>query len=117
MDALTYLDQSIASFDGDPPDSDYQRGFLDALKVARTELAGAAENSDLGMCELCDRPLAPGQFVNQYDDVGTAHANCEQPFALPTEATPAPADDGSTMVTYVLLGEPALLVVADRCGE
>lgn len=64
---------------------------------------------DLGDCELCNKPILIGQFVNQYDDIGTAHANCERPFAKPSEATPSPDDKGSTMPTYVLLGEPALL--------
>ena len=36
---LAYLDKAIATFDGDPPANDYQRGHLEALKVARAELA------------------------------------------------------------------------------
>lgn len=110
---LDYLDKAIATYDGDPPANDYQRGHLDALKTARVELAGALNNDDLGRCELCDKPLQLGQFVNLYDDVGTTHANCEAPFARPAEETPAPGDDGTTMPTYVLLGEPALLFDVD----
>lgn len=34
---IEYLDKSIASFVGDPPDSDFQRGFLQALRVVRQE--------------------------------------------------------------------------------
>jgi hypothetical protein len=64
---------------------------------------------DLEDCELCDRPLRLGQFVNSYDDIGLAHCNCERPWVKPEEATPTPDDDGTVMPTYVLLGEPALL--------
>lgn len=95
-------------------------GSADTWSIASQHARGPAALAsveDLGDCELCDKPLALGQFVNQYDDVGTAHANCEAPFARPTEETPAPgvtvADDPSTMPTYVLLGEPALLFDVD----
>lgn len=180
-----YFDKAIASF-GDPADSDYQSGFLEAMKVAKVEVAaipipmllfcpacgaqhidapdprgqwnnpphrshlcdkcgctwrpsdlattGVARietrgerdswsadaggafplDPDLGACELCAKPLARGQFVNQYDDVGTAHANCDDPFARPSEETPAPGDDGTSMPTYVLLGKPALLIEAPK---
>jgi hypothetical protein len=113
MDVLEYLDKSIATFAADPPSNDYQSAHLATLKIVRAELA-VILTEQIGECELCAKPLAHGQFVNVYDDVGTAHANCEAPFARPEQPTPAPADDGSTMPTYVLLGEPALLCdVAD----
>jgi hypothetical protein len=73
-------------------------------------------DTELGDCELCSKPLLRGQFVNQYDDVGTAHANCDDPFEAPAEPTPSPEDDGTTMPTYALLGKPALLYDAEaRC--
>lgn len=34
-----YFDAALATYDADPPSNDYQRGNLDALKVARAELA------------------------------------------------------------------------------
>lgn len=34
-----YFDRSIATFDQDPPTDDFQRGHLEALKVAKAELA------------------------------------------------------------------------------
>ncbi|HVM38310.1 MAG TPA: hypothetical protein VM265_07990 [Sphingomicrobium sp.] len=34
-----YFAKAIATYDGDPPETEYQRGHLDALKVARAELA------------------------------------------------------------------------------
>ena len=71
--------------------------------------ADKQDEAVIGTCELCGKPLQLGQFVNYYDDIDIAHANCEAPFGKPPEETPAPADDGSTMRTYVLLGEPALL--------
>jgi hypothetical protein len=37
---LEHLDRAIATFDSDPPANDYHRGHLEALKVARAELAG-----------------------------------------------------------------------------
>jgi hypothetical protein len=36
---LEHLDRAIATFDSDPPANDYHRGHLEALKVARAELA------------------------------------------------------------------------------
>lgn len=36
---LEYLDKSIATFAADPPHNEYQRGCLDALRIARSELA------------------------------------------------------------------------------
>jgi hypothetical protein len=41
MDVLAYLDKAVATYDGDPPANDYQRGHLDALKVTRAEMASA----------------------------------------------------------------------------
>jgi hypothetical protein len=32
-----YIDQAIASFEHDPPDSQFQKGFLEALRVVRRE--------------------------------------------------------------------------------
>ena len=43
MNIFDYLDRAIATFNRDPPANDYQRGHLDALKVARAELAAMAE--------------------------------------------------------------------------
>ena len=34
MDAVEYLEQAIASFEADPPRTDYQRGYLAALVEA-----------------------------------------------------------------------------------
>lgn len=86
----------------------------EAIGYGQAVLKAAADHLERGIqgegdCELCSKPLLLGQFVNQFDDVGTAHANCAAPFAKPTEATPTPNDDGTTMPTYVLLGQPALL--------
>lgn len=36
-DLIRRLNWSIATFDKDPPDSDYQRGYLAALKNMREE--------------------------------------------------------------------------------
>lgn len=35
MTTLRYVKEAIVSFDSDPPDSDWQRGYLQALKDAR----------------------------------------------------------------------------------
>jgi hypothetical protein len=35
--ALEYVLMAIGSFDSDPPDSDYQRGYLAALECVRDE--------------------------------------------------------------------------------
>jgi hypothetical protein len=162
-----YFDAAIATYEREPPANDYQRGHLDALKVARAELAplpaqpipmllfcpncgqqhidkpdpddnwenpphtshkcvglngcgciwrpadvptagvdGIATRGksdtwrpDWGvigygyfegepsLCEPCGKPVLRGQFVNLYDDIGTAHADCDAPFAKPKEAT------------------------------
>jgi hypothetical protein len=37
VSAASFLDRAIEGFDRDPADSDYQRGYLEALKVARAE--------------------------------------------------------------------------------
>lgn len=36
-DTAAYLADAIAAFDRDPPDTDFQRGFLEALKTVRDE--------------------------------------------------------------------------------
>lgn len=36
---LNYLDEAIAGFERDPAGTDFQRGFLDALRVVRREAA------------------------------------------------------------------------------
>jgi hypothetical protein len=38
QDAKKYLQSSLATFDRDPADSDYQRGFEAALRHLRTDL-------------------------------------------------------------------------------
>lgn len=38
--ASAYIDEAIASFDGDPADSDFQRGYLAALYVVGREALG-----------------------------------------------------------------------------
>jgi hypothetical protein len=35
MTTLRYVTEAIKSFDNDPPDSDWQKGYLQALKDAR----------------------------------------------------------------------------------
>ena len=35
MTTLRYIKEAIASFDNDPPDDDFQRGYLKALEDAR----------------------------------------------------------------------------------
>jgi hypothetical protein len=35
-----YLNKAIASFDGDPPDTAFQKGYLAALEDARNEMFG-----------------------------------------------------------------------------
>ena len=35
--ARAYVDRAIASYDGDPADNQFQRGFLAALEVVRDE--------------------------------------------------------------------------------
>ena len=42
---IEYLDRAVASFDGDPPDSDFQRGYLEALKAVRSEAFPPIENA------------------------------------------------------------------------
>jgi hypothetical protein len=37
QEALAYVEAAIRSFDGDPPDSDFQRGYLGALEDVLTE--------------------------------------------------------------------------------
>lgn len=53
MDVLAYLDRSIATYDGDPPSNDYQRGCLDTLKVARAEMATISPIPMLLFCPRC----------------------------------------------------------------
>ena len=38
MDCKRYLEAGIASFDGDPPDNDFQRGYLAALETMYADL-------------------------------------------------------------------------------
>jgi hypothetical protein len=38
--ALAYVERAIASFDADPPDNQFLKGFLAALEVVRDEAFG-----------------------------------------------------------------------------
>ena len=42
--AKAYLDRAIASFEGDPPDNQFLRGFLAALEVVRDEAFSGVSN-------------------------------------------------------------------------
>jgi hypothetical protein len=64
------------------------------------------------ICEACSKPVLHGQFINQWDDIGPAHADCDAPFARPKQATVAINECGQEgpMRTFVMLGTPMLLV-------
>jgi hypothetical protein len=53
-DALTdFLDKLLSAFEADPPDSDYQRGYLEAIKLIAREVA------DLGPDRIASPPRRP----------------------------------------------------------
>ncbi|MDF2382461.1 hypothetical protein JMG10_13345 [Nostoc ellipsosporum NOK] len=60
-------------------------------------------------CELCSGPVRLGHYVNLYDDIGETHADCDAPDVLPSNPTPAPSDDGQTMTTFRMVGDPLVL--------
>src|SRR4051812_24995685 len=43
--AKDYVTRAIASFDGDPPDNQFQKGYLAALEVVRDEAFPSTESS------------------------------------------------------------------------
>lgn len=59
-------------------------------------------------CEPCGKPIRRGHFVVLYGDIGEAHANCDEPAALPTAATLAEWHEGKTSV-FKLVGDPMTL--------
>lgn len=59
MSAREYLDRAIAGFVGDPPATEYQRGFLDALKVARAEAFEPAAVSLIPVANAGAENVAP----------------------------------------------------------
>lgn len=90
------------------PPTSHEKGIERAARAAIAAIPSAGGVEELGDCELCNKPLLLGQFVNHYDDVGTIHMDCERPFVKPSEPCASP-NDGENMQTFVLLGEPALL--------
>lgn len=46
MKASRYLEQALMGFLGDPPDSDFQRGFLSALLIVYQEGLGKGGQDD-----------------------------------------------------------------------
>ena len=63
-DVKTYLEQALASFNGDPPDTEFLRGYEDALRVVHEDLfmtteerkvARAARQNRLGVLKIHKR--------------------------------------------------------------
>lgn len=71
-----YFDRAIATFAGDPPATDFQRGHLEALKVARAELATL-----LNSPEIEDFTAAlPLEAAHQRERWGCDHDAVKSPF-------------------------------------
>lgn len=61
-----YLDEAIEGFDRDPPTSDFQKGFLEALKTVRAEAVRDLRDDDFAMILDTER----GQLLVYKDDSG-----------------------------------------------
>lgn len=85
---LEYLDRSIATYAADPPVCDYQRGHLEALKVARAELATI-------VAQIPPPPSGALRELRQFVDEhvpGTAERDeLERIYELLAESLPSPA--------------------------
>jgi hypothetical protein len=54
----------------------------------------AEENGKSGTCEPCGKDICAGQPVQCWDDIGTAHFNCDDPWAIPSPV-PMPEAESS----------------------
>ena len=62
---VEYLDRAIDGFDRDPADSDFQRGYLEALKTVRAEAFRTPEG---GFAKMFDTPHGQLLAYCDYDD-------------------------------------------------
>ncbi len=55
-----YLDRAIGSFERDPPDNEFQRGFLAAMETARDDLFKTqVDHPPASECPLCQAGICP----------------------------------------------------------
>ena len=62
------------------------------------------DNGKAGTCEPCGKEIHAGQPVQLWDDIGSAHFCCENPWSIPSPIPEPSPDDGGPL--YVYLGEP-----------
>jgi hypothetical protein len=74
-----YVDAAIASFENDPPDSDYQKGYLAALKVVRDEAFGD------------DVPIALSEYSPERRKEALAYASAMQGIDFDAQTAKAKA--------------------------
>lgn len=58
------------------------------------QLAAEADDPDAVACGACGKPLQEGDTVRDYDDIGTAHADCDEPRrAFPDNRMPVDPEE------------------------
>ncbi len=74
----------------------------DAPEQSRDGLPEYVEGEP-SICEPCAKPIYRGQIVQHWEDLGTVHAHCADPFAIPP---PNIIDEGGPL--FVMLGSPMI---------
>lgn len=72
-------------------------------EVTKTQ---SLENGDAGECEICGKPLRTGQVAQHWDDIGTAHFDCDAPYVIVAHQGKKPSRENGGSI-FVILGDPS----------